>query len=56
MHTAKWPDLVQALNEEITEIEEKQGLELVMTKTPSFKSLNTREGERTAHDLRLHQH
>ena len=50
MHTAKRPDLLQSLNEEVKEIEEKQGLELGMTKTPSFKSLNTREGERTAHD------
>ena len=54
MHAAKWPDLLQGLNEEIRQIEDKQGLELVMTKTPSFKSLNNREGERTAHDLRMH--
>ena len=56
MHAANWPGLLQGLNEEIREIEEKQGLELVMTKTPSSKSLNTREGERTAYHLRVHQH
>ena len=56
MYAPKWPHLLQGLNEEIREIEEKQGLELVMTKTPSFKSLNTREGKRTAQHPRLHQH